>query len=669
MPIFLWLLPLIGIPLFIILLNQRNIITLDFGTLRFLKILESESIRKLKLLQLILLILRTIIIILIIFMISRPVLTERSNFMNSRESSLHAIILDDSFSLQGNSEIIHETSNSILEQIPDKAHVVWTNINKGVQYKGLNEDMMPVDNLVTFTYHKGNLTDGLNILKQNIENEFAFKEVYIITDSQRESIENLCQYSGQFEDMHIYAIVASQLNSNLAITSVEVISEVLLPNHSIDIKVSVRNTGKSRQKNNLLQLIIDDMSVGQQLITIPEEETQTFLFTTALPATGLYKAIVELDVDDREEDNRYYFYINIPDQHNISLISNSHEESFYIQKSIDALNKSGESIIISEHISLDDPDLDINNHDALIILSPSKLEGSSIKIIHEHLYNGGHLIIVPDVIPNPVTYSNINSLAHDIEGNYQDLILIEHSHNSFQEIDLSSIKIKEIDKLFISNAENKRNNRLFRYFQLPKDPSYSQMLLNDGSAVWNRHYIYNGMIDIFAFPMHMDWSNFPIKGTFLPFIHFMIISRIQGREMLAETIGNQWEIIPEDYYPSTIFHVLPDGSREIINFDDNNYLIVNVLEHPGFHTIQTNGVVINHIAVNIDKTELNSNYIPIEELHDKAPDNMQFIPMEKDIMTVIKQARIGFEIWRYILYLIIVLVMIEMLISNVKRQK
>ena len=38
-----------------------------------------------------------------------------------------------------------------------------------------------------------------------------------------------------------------------------------------------------------------------------------------------------------------------------------------------------------------------------------------------------------------------------------------------------------------------------------------------------------------------------------------------------------------------------------------------------------------------------------------------------DILTEIKQARIGVEIWRYILYLAIILLMIEMLISNVKR--
>ena len=51
----------------------------------------------------------------------------------------------------------------------------------------------------------------------------------------------------------------------------------------------------------------------------------------------------------------------------------------------------------------------------------------------------------------------------------------------------------------------------------------------------------------------------------------------------------------------------------------------------------------------------------------KAPDFMQIISMESEILTEIKEARIGIEIWRYILYLIIFFVMSEMLLSNVKK--
>ena len=138
-PFFLWLLPLSAIPLIIHLLNRRNLITIDFSTLRFLKLLERESIRKLQILQLLLLILRTIIILCIILMISRPVINGIFNLQNSGESALHAIIMDDSFSMSGNKENVQNTAQKILNQIPDKNQLIWMNTNGGLQFKGLEK--------------------------------------------------------------------------------------------------------------------------------------------------------------------------------------------------------------------------------------------------------------------------------------------------------------------------------------------------------------------------------------------------------------------------------------------------------------------------------------------------------------------------------------------------
>ena len=130
-PFFLWLLPLTSIPLIIHLLNRRNLITIDFSTLRFLKLLEKESIRKLQILQILLLILRTIIILCIVMMISRPVINGIFNLQNSGESALHAIVLDDSFSMTGSKNHIQNTVRKILNQIPDKNQLIWINTNSG----------------------------------------------------------------------------------------------------------------------------------------------------------------------------------------------------------------------------------------------------------------------------------------------------------------------------------------------------------------------------------------------------------------------------------------------------------------------------------------------------------------------------------------------------------
>ena len=120
--------------------------------------------------------------LLIIFMITRPILTGSFPLKHSGESALHAILLDDSFSMQGNSSVIEMAAASILKQIPDKSQLIWINFNKGVMYKGLKEDIQSIDHFLQFTYNSGALTDGLYTLLHNSDGKFTSKEVYLLTD-------------------------------------------------------------------------------------------------------------------------------------------------------------------------------------------------------------------------------------------------------------------------------------------------------------------------------------------------------------------------------------------------------------------------------------------------------------------------------------------------------
>ena len=43
--------------------------------------------------------------------------------------------------------------------------------------------------------------------------------------------------------------------------------------------------------------------------------------------------------------------------------------------------------------------------------------------------------------------------------------------------------------------------------------------------------------------------------------------------------------------------------------------------------------------------------------------------MKDDILTELKEARIGVELWRYVLYMTILLLLIEMIVSNAKKQR
>ena len=174
-------------------------------------------------------------------------------------------------------------------------------------------------------------------------------------------------------------------------------------------------------------------------------------------------------------------------------------------------------------------------------------------------------------------------------------------------------------------------------------------------------------MDIFGFAVNLNWTNFPIKGTFIPFINFLLHSSPHSKTMYFVT-GNSWNYINSNYY-NNIHHIQPDGIREIILRNKNNIFSIPSLTQPGFHELQASDITIDQVAVNIVNTELQSPLIDSEEFASYLPENIKVIPMEDDILEQIQQARIGIELWRYFLYLILAGIIIEMLLSNAKRTK
>jgi len=668
-PFFLWLLPLSAIPLIIHLLNRRNLITIDFSTLRFLKLLERESIRKLQILQLLLLILRTIIILCIILMISRPVINGIFNFQNSGESALHAIIMDDSFSMSGNKENVQYAAQKILNQIPDKNQLIWMNTNGGLQFRGLREDVPPIESLVKSTFLGKSINNSLNTLKVNSRGEFTSKELYILTDGQYSSIKQLNDNSDQLASFHIYSFIAPKINNNLALVELNIVNEILLPNDQMEIEVSVQNSGVENIENRLLQLIINEMIVGQQLISLKSGNTKLFTFKTALSKSGNYLGKIELDVDDILEDNRFYFVLNIPDKHKIVIIARSPESSYYIRESLRALNRSGESLSITEFVDFNSPQLKLNEQDIIFYLDPGNPGGIVDSKIEDFLYRGGHLIIFPDNNSGSNSFEYLSNIWSETPDKYISLIKQSLTGNSFQEINPNSIQSNDLKDIFTPNNTQERNVKYFKYLSLPFDPEYSKMQLKDGNPIWNRHSLDSGILDVFGYALNLSWTNFPIKGSFLPFTHYLIYSNSINNHNIFINTDTAWNTILQEYYTNKVYHIPPDETKEILIIDDNNSVNVDMFRTPGFHSLQTDNLEIEKIAVNINSNELQSQIIPFDDIEEIIPNNIELISMKDDIPAELKEARIGVELWRYLLYITILLLLIEMIVSNAKKQR
>ena len=132
------------------------------------------------------------------------------------------------------------------------------------------------------------------------------------------------------------------MDDNISIVDAKLLDEVLIPSQPINIEVTLVNNGNHNVEDRIVQLIIDDVIVGQQLVTIQSNKNKSFLFKTTLKSNGAHIASIKLEDDNRISDNRYYFIINSPEKQNIGIYSNKKIETYYIIESLKALNTKGE---------------------------------------------------------------------------------------------------------------------------------------------------------------------------------------------------------------------------------------------------------------------------------------------------------------------------------------
>jgi len=661
--IFFSLIPLISIPLIIHLLNKRNIITIDFSSIRFLKALETESIRRLQFLQILLMILRTLIILLIILMMTRPVIGGLFSYWNTDDDSLISVILiDDSFSMYGkNDDIDRHTQifsiyNEILNNISDNSEIYISTLSKGKLYSGIKAKLPEIDKIFEITYTSPEISVSLAEIEAKYADEYSKKELYYITDGQKKHLTSANPFKAYFEDWNIFTLIIPQLEENLSIVDLEIDNVILLPNSPLTIGVTIMNNGSTDIENKLIQLFINDISVAQQLVNVKVHSANAYEFITAVPTTGDYACYFKIEDDDRATDNQFYFKITIPEKLKIGSITL--RSDLYMSHLFSSINFKN-TIIENTNYLPGNVQLAISDGNQILIQNGyHSLSSMGVELL-EYVGNGGHLIIFPDDLDSTTTELDIfepQYLNREREILSKDKYQIAYSNSS------------NTNPLFISKTYKENPIKLFRYFQLPQIEK-SVLVTDNGYSIYSRHYEGDGIVDIFSISPSLTWSNFPIRGYFIPFFHEIFYNQFNQTDKLYFQIGDRWMPYKEK---QSGYEKIKYYSPINLDFDiDMNSAEIFYQKIPGIHQIRTTAdSIISFIAMNVPTAEFDSEIANDSELKGYLSENLSIIRMGNiDLKEAIHKSRVGTELWRLILYLISLLIIIEMIISSNAIQK
>ncbi len=341
-----------AIPVLIHLLNLKKLKRIEFSTLAFLKELQKNKIRKLKLKQWLLLALRVMLILLIVFAFARPTLKGVAiGGTTSAAKTTAVFIIDNTFSMS-----VITPEGSYFNQAKQIAGELINNLQEGdeaalVPVSGSEEELTATGNLIELSkkikelqlsYVSGTLDKAIiNAAKILGQSRNFNKEIYIISDYQKgrlkenETISDLGDLLNA--NVKIYAFNLPHKDIiNISIDSLELNTRIFEKNKPVSFNVTLTNNSAQTVTDLVLSLFVNGERSAQQSITLQAAESQTITIESHVESSGYIDVVAEIEDDDILQDNKRSITFNIPEKIPVGLFASDPDDLLYTETALSA---------------------------------------------------------------------------------------------------------------------------------------------------------------------------------------------------------------------------------------------------------------------------------------------------------------------------------------------
>lgn len=679
-----------SIPVLIHLLNLRRLKRVDFSTLNFLKELQKNKIRKIKIKQLLLLALRVLIILFLVAAFARPTLEGISiGGAASAAKTTAVFILDDTFSMSvvdNNGSYLNrakETIKKILNELQegDEAALILVSDFK-------NEEIKPTNNFVDFLkeiesvepkYYSGTLNAAITKASKILSASKNFnKEIYILSDFQTGRLADEKSFSDLSEilneNVKIYSFNFSGKDVfNIGIDDIKINNQIFEKDKSVSFNLTVTNYSEKPADNVVVSLFINNERSAQQSVNLSRGESKILTIKSVIKNNGYVNIFAEIEDDDILQDNKRFTSLFIPDKIPVIIFSDEEKDSRFIRLALTSSENTDAINVTSKNIN-QISSVDISQYDAAVIITSKRI--NIIDRIKSYIQNGGGLFLMP---ASESTLEEFKNITEDF-GLPQPVSESGKTGNlnnsfSFENIDLHHPIFQNI----FSDDKNKiESPDIYHHFKITTGGKGKNIIsLIDGSTFLSEYKKGKGKVFLLNTAPVLSWSNFPLKSIFPPLIYKSIYYLASKDKSSSNYIAGDEVII--DAANRNVPQVKiekPDKTEEFFNMEENtsNFITFDNTNLTGNYEVFSGNKLINDFPVNADPRESFVKYLSEDEFEnylEKINFKGHYIKVNKDDnpSEIILQSRFGSELWKYFLFAAIILALIEMAIArNTKKE-
>ena len=673
-PSILWGMLAITIPIIIHLISLRHTRDTEFSTLRFIKSLKHETIRRLRIKQWLLVLLRTIAILCLILMFSRPLMTGTlTSKLGGYIESRAVIIVDNSASMA-----VHTGDGTLL----DRAKSSLPAILKGLEGETTVElyQTNPPRKLFSGSHEEGrsimtgvkgivqtNMTDNLwtmiDSVLQMVEASEPNRECFIISDFQSApsfTIDSLNPNS----DWKYYCILQPKVENNISISEVSVLSQIKLPNHLVKLNTRVGNGGVTDKRNIPVELYLNDERVGQIVSQFEPSKFKDFMFQVYPGKTGIINGKIVIPDDDFPMDNFRNFDLVIPNQIAVKVIGQSMEELFLLDLALSAITGETELLLIDRDLSDDVERLFLSDIDILLLHNPTNLSNSAIEDLQRFLMNGGGLIwfVGNDLNQtDPVAWPSLLKLPELIKTRHLDgesffsTLIVDENHSLFTDLNINNM--------------NEELPQVFGYNEVRLQMNHTPLIkLNNGHPLLIESKAFGSSGFVFTSPLNLGWNDLSVKGLLGPLLHRMLILLGTKEFNVQPLLVGQDKIIDikgDNINAEWVLMTPMENEIKLIPDYTNEKLLITQTSELGSYHVFADGNLLSSFSTVLSPHELPSIRIEGEKLTESlGVEQARIIQHTQHLESELKEIRYGRSIWRLLLFIALSCLVIESILGR-----
>ena len=673
-----------SIPILIHLLNLRKLKKIDFSTLHFLKLIEKQKVRRVKLIQWLLMALRVLIIAMLVLGFSRPVIQDvRIPGFTSASKTSAVIVIDDSFSME-----VVDGRGSYFNQVKNGVNLILSGLKEGDDVSILftsesypelatpSADFLNLKKIIS-QGEPGFKTGMLNsaIIKAASiigESENLNKELYIFSDFQKSTLGN----EKEFTD--VSALLDSRVKTRLfnfnskevvnsAVTGVKVNNQVFEPGKDISVTATIRNFSEDDVNNGLVSLFVNGERGAQKSYNLAAGKITDVTLSARVEKPGFSEIRVEIDEDDLKADNSRFASIYLPYEFKVVLLGKASDLKF-INAAIEAGSFAGNMQIIRKEIS-QTGSLDFNEVNLVIV---SGAGGGDLSKLKNYVKQGGGIMLFPGENTTLAEFSTLLS-SFGVVAPAELKKDAKALPGKFTSIRFEHPLLREIFQTQYGNSVE--SPELFTYFRIPSGSGTDIISLSDGGSFLKETRFGKGKVVTSAAAAVIPSGNFPVIPIFAPLIYrslfYLASQEPAGEESL---IGEQILIPGKKTGGGSIELAAPGETGYVLQTSANNGGVVfDQTVRPGVYKFTRDGKEIDFIPVNLDTVESNSKQLSVSEIENyfqtiKIKNEPEFFDPAENFVQKLSESRVGSELWKLFIIIALTLIAAEMYITWIKKR-